>query len=125
MADYTVTINDLQDAKRGDKWVGIPVIGPVTFNGETPDAPLARIRMHFVHADTGAVYKLDSDATAERDGIATVVDAETWVASIPEQQSFLPFAGLWSWDIELYKTGDAAPLTPYKGPITVNSDITR
>ncbi len=123
MADYTVNI-DLEDAKRGDKWVGIPVIGPILINGSMPTAALARIRMWFTHPD-GAVFKLDSDTDQAPDAPITITDEDTWEAVVPEVQSFLPISGDWTWDMEFYATGDTDPLTLYKGVITVNSDITR
>lgn len=123
MADYTVNI-DLEPVKRGDKWVGIPVIGPVLINSAQPADTLARIKMHFLHP-SGLVFKLDSDSTAERDGPITISDDETWEASIPETQGFLPLAGDWTWDMEFYATGDSNPLTLYKGVITAYADTTR
>lgn len=124
MADYTVTVDDIQDVKRGDKWVGIPVIGPILINGSTPEATLSRIRMHFLHP-SGLVFKLDSDSAAERDGPITISNATTWAALVPPVQSFLPVAGDWTWDMEFYATGDSNPLTLYKGTITVLADTSR
>jgi hypothetical protein len=122
MPDYAVEI-PLNDHRRGDKWPGIPSIGPVLINGAQPDDPLARVRMQFRHT-TGARFRLDSDASADRDAPIVIDDAAAWEASVPEVASFLPRAGSWSWDMEFYETGDTAPLTLYKGTLVVHPDIT-
>ena len=118
MADYSVIIS-LADHKKGDRWVGIPSIGPVTINGSQPSNALTRIRMHFKHTK-GMLFKLDSN-----DGEIIIDDADTWEASIPEIEDFLPNNGEWSWDMEFYEENKTNPLTLYKGTITVHPDITQ
>lgn len=122
MPDYTVKI-DLPDHKRGDKWPGIPAIGPVIINGSQPAQQLVRVRMQFRKGS--AVYTLDSDHSTTPDAPVTITNATTWAASIPAVQAFLPTAGLWTWDMEFYQAGDTAPLTLYRGTITVHNDTTR
>lgn len=121
MSDYTIRLN-LNDHKRGDKWVGITSIGPVTINGEQPPLTLDRVRMQFRKGNS--VYKLDTDAT-DRDASVTIVDSATWEVSIPEVDTgFLPTCGCWEWDMEFWETGKNAPITIYKGNIDVHEDVT-
>lgn len=123
MADYTVNI-DLKDHKRGDKWLGIPTIGPILINGSQPTGTLARIKAWFVHP-SGAIYKMDSEVDESPDAIITISNVTTWAGSVAAQADFLPIAGIWEWDMEFYMTGDSTPLTLYKGEITCGNDITR
>lgn len=122
MADYTVQIN-LPDHKRGDKWPGIPVIGPVLINGSQPETPLGRIRMQFRKGRE--VFSIDSNVSATCDAAVVIGDADAWSASIPDIPEFLPTSGTWSWDMEFYQTGDDTPLTLYRGTIIVHPDVTR
>lgn len=115
MADYSATIS-LSDHKKGDKWIGITSIGPVTINGSQPANALTRIRMSFKKGCD--FFFLDSDNSE-----ITISNATTWEANIPEIQNFLPLAGDWGWDMEFYQTGETSPLTLYKGVITVYDDI--
>lgn len=109
---------------RGDKWVGIPVIGPVVVNGVTPSGALSRIRMHLVHP-TGAVFRMDSDAGEDPDAPIVIDDSATWEAHVPEVQNFVQLAGQWKWDMEFYEGSDTSPQTLYFGSLNVRSDITR
>lgn len=121
MSDYTIRIN-LSDHKRGDKWVGIQSIGPVTINDQQPELELARIRMQFKKGTT--VYKLDTDVV-DRDAPIIITDPVTWAATIPEVDSgFLSIAGCWDWDMEFWETGKNAPITLYRGDIEVHCDVT-
>ena len=121
MGDYSQVIK-LNDHKRGDKWVGISTIGPVTINDEQPTLTLDRVRMQFRKGNN--VYKLDTDAT-ERDAPITIVDATTWEVSVPEVDTgFLDVGGEWEWDMEFWETGKLAPLTLFKGNIEVHCDVT-
>lgn len=122
MSSYTISF-DLPDYKVGDRWPGVPVIGPITINGVQPENALTRIRMHFVHP-SGRRYRLDSDAGAERDAPITITNATTWQAQIPEIQNFLPLDETWSWDMEFYEEGNTGPLTFYEGSINVTPSIT-
>ena len=115
MADYSVEIF-LEDHKRGDKWVGIPSIGPVIINGSQPDSTLARIRMMFKLS--GKTFTLDSENSD-----IDISNGTTWEASIPEVQKFLEDAGKWAWDMEFYDADDISPVTLYKGVITVHNGI--
>jgi hypothetical protein len=108
----------------GDKWVGIPSIGPVKINGATPTATLARIRMHLVHQN-GTVFRLDSDSGETPDAPITINSAANWTAHIPEVQDFVSAPGKWVWDMEFYQTGDTSPITLYAGVLNVTPDITR
>jgi len=123
MADYTVNI-DLPDHKRGDRWIGIPAIGPVIINTAQPTNALTRVRMQF-RDSKGRVYKLDSDATKNPDAPIVIDDEDTWEVSIPEVQDFISVAGEWDWDMEFYEAGKTKPLTLYKGVLTVYNDITK
>ena len=105
---------------RGDRWVGVPLIGPVLINNATPSATLARVRMQFESA-TGDTYTLDSEAGA--DGSISIDNATTGEASIPETDDFLATAGQWAWDMEFYQTGHTSPLTLYRGVLTVRDDV--
>ena len=121
MADYTEDI-PIPDHKRGDKWPGM-TIGPITINDGAPPATLARFRMHFRKGSS--VYRIDTDATL-RNAPATISNAANWSVSVPEiKTGFLPSAGTWEWDAEFFQTGDDAPLTLYKGTLTVHPDVTR
>ena len=124
MADYTVEIN-LPDHKRGDRWPGIASIGPVLINGVQPAATLTRVRMHFVRREGGLRFRLDSDASESPNAPITISNATTWAVNIPEVQSFLAKNGEWYWDMEFYQTGETAPLTLYKGKLTVGDDVTK
>lgn len=125
MADYTVEI-PLPDHKRGDRWPGIPVIGPVLVNGSTPSEALARVVMTLkLKQPSGRpekVYKLDSDAT-DRDAPITIDNAATWAASVPPVQEFVDEAGEWFWDMAFYDAVNSGPLTFYKGILKVNPDV--
>lgn len=59
IADYTEIIN-LEDHKRGDKWYGVPKIGPILINEEQPSLPLSRIRMGF-QSTMGETYIIDTE----------------------------------------------------------------
>jgi hypothetical protein len=122
MADYTVNI-DLPDHKRGDRWPGVAQIGPILIDEATPANNLTRIRMQFRRVRGSGVFTIDTQGTP--DAPAIIDDPEEWTAHIPEIQSFLPEAGAWQWDMEFYEQGKAAPLTLYKGVITVHADTTR
>jgi hypothetical protein len=124
MSDYAVTI-ELPDHKRGDRWPGVPVGGPVLIDGVQPVNALTRIRWHFVHRGSGTVYRMDSMTTESPDAAITIGNAVTWSWSIGEVQDFLPRAGQWDWDAEFYETGEESPLTLYKGTIIVNADTTK
>ncbi len=122
MAEYTVTIN-LPDHKLGDRWPGIASIGPVLINSAQPADALTRIRMQF--RLPGYVYKLDSSSAESPDAPIVIDNATTWVARIPEVQTFLTKEGNWQWDMEFYQTGKTSPLTLYKGTLTVAADVTK
>lgn len=127
MSDYAVTVS-LPDHKRGDRWPaavgateGRLTIGPVLIDGVTPDASLDRVRFQFVHT-SGARYIIDSEEPG-RSAPLVIDDEDTWEAHIPETATFLNLVGQWSWDAEFYDGGREAPLTLYKGQITVTSDV--
>lgn len=114
MATYTETIS-LADTKVGDRWIGISKIGPVTVNDETPGNALTRVRMVCRLGQT--TFTLDSD-----DDEISITDANTWEAEIPARDSFLPRAGLWSFEIEFY-FGDDSCWTLYEGSLRVWDDV--
>lgn len=121
--DYTVEI-ELQDHKRGDRWQGIPSIGPVLINDAQPAETLARVRMHFfIH--TGTRFTLDSEASANPDAPITITDPATWEVVVPPVEKFLLLDGEWEWDMEFWKAGENAPLTLYKGALVVHQDIAK
>jgi hypothetical protein len=124
MSDYAVTI-ELPDHKRGDRWPGVPVGGPVIIDGVQPANSLTRIRWHFVHRGSNTVYRMDSDATQSPDASITIGNAVTWSWSIAEVEEFLQRGGQWDWDAEFYEAGKDTPLTLYKGVLTVNADTTK
>ena len=115
MAEYTVTI-ELNSHKRGNLWIGILELGPVTINGEQPEAPLKRVCMAFAHA-SGSSILLDSDEGA--DGVIDILDPELWKATIPKQGGLFPLAGGWKFDIQFFEEGQEYPLTLYKGVLDV------
>ena len=119
MAEYTVTIA-LPEHKRGDRWPGIPIIGPVLVNALTPAGALERVRMTLRHP-SGALYQIDSNAGA--DAPVTLTDAAAWQAAIPVVQDFVALAGKWSWDMEFWEAGNTSPQTFYQGVLTVYDDI--
>jgi hypothetical protein len=121
--EYTVEIQ-LPAHKRGDRWPGIAAIGPVLINGVQPTNGLTRVRMHFKNA-AGTIYRLDTDSTTTPDAPIIIDNATTWAASIPEVEDFISANGKWQWDMEFYEAGKTAPLTLYKGSLTVGNDITR
>ena len=117
-----ITIN-LEPAVRGDKWQGIPTIGPVLVNGVAPTLPLARIRMQFRKAGKLGMT-LD---TQPGEGIypIQISNAATWFAHIPKVQPLPLESGDWEWDMEFYEGTDTAPLTFYEGVLVVKPDKTR
>jgi hypothetical protein len=121
MADYTVILF-FPDHKRGDVWPGL-TIGPIEVDGDTPAQTLARVRMQFRKGSE--VYTFDSTNAADRNAAITISNATTWTGSIAETSSFLPSAGVWSWDMEFYRTGITDPWTLYRGTLLVHPDITR
>jgi len=124
MSDYSVTIN-LPDHKRGDRWPGVPVGGPVLIDGLQPDNVLTRIRWHFVHRGSGEVYRMDSDVESAPDAEIVISDETTWEWNVPEVDVFLGRSGKWDWDAEFYEEGKETPLTLYKGILSVNMDTTK
>ena len=97
----------------GDKWQGIPVIGPILVNAAQPAVTLARVVMTLIQ--TGATtVTLDSDIS----GI-TISNATTWEVTIPQLQTFVTTAGDWDWNIQFYSTGDTNPQTYYYGVLKV------
>lgn len=119
MSDYAVTIN-LPDHKRGDQWIGIAEIGPVTITGITK-GELSRIRCHFVKGTKK--FKLDSQPGA--DGLIVIDDSTTWEAHVDPITDFPLTPGEWSWDMEFTHDGEISPITCYKGTLTVHDDTTR
>ena len=118
---YPYNIGPLPSVPRGDRWQGVAQIGPVEINGDTPSNALTRIRMHF--SLPGRVYRIDSVPGA--DALVVIDDAANWEAHIPPIDRFLPAPGVWEWDMEFWETGNAAPLTLYKGTIEVQPDVTK
>ena len=118
----SITIQ-LEPAVRGDKWQGIPAIGPVLINGVAPTFPLSRLRMQFRKAGKLGMT-LDS---VPGEGIypIQISNAATWLAHIPVVQPLPLDAGDWEWDLEFYAGTDTAPLTLYKGVLSVTQDQTR
>lgn len=115
---------DLENHKLGDIWAGIPVIGPVLINDETPTENLAKIRMHFVHTH-GTRFKLSSDLTEIDCSPITITDAATWEATIPPIPDFVNRSGEWKWDMEFYREGVEGHETFYYGVLTVTEDVTK
>tara|TARA_R110000772_G_scaffold101872_1_gene202464 strand:+ start:28 stop:381 length:354 start_codon:yes stop_codon:yes gene_type:complete len=111
-SSYAVRIN-LSSHVLGDKWVGIPVIGPILVNGSQPASTLARVRMQF-NLGTNT-FTLDSDVGSE----IAISNATTWEATVAQTQSFLTVAGQWSWSMQFYATGDTNPQTFYYGTFLV------
>lgn len=117
-----VTIN-LSSVVRGDKWQGIPSIGPILVNGLQPSDILSRIRIQF--RKNGVLgMTLDSESSVDRTGLIVISNATTWLAHIPALQPLPLEAGDWKWDAEFYAGTDTAPLTYYKGVLTVTGDET-
>lgn len=123
MADYTAEVQ-LQDHKRNDIWQGIPEVGPILFDDAQPPNPLTRVRMHFT-TRSGASFTIDSDTTNNPDAEFIIDDAAAWTCHVPPLSKFLQLVEPWSWDMEFYSASYAAPITIFKGTITVNPDTTR
>jgi hypothetical protein len=106
----------------GDRWQGIAAIGPVIIDGSQPAAPLARVRMQFRRGG-----RLGATFDSEPGGLPIVIsNAATWSAHVPPNGGTLPLeAGAWQWDAEFWAEGDTAPLTLYRGSITIGWKITR
>lgn len=121
MADYTVQV-DLQPHKLGDRWIGIGSIGPVLIDGLQPTNALTRIRASFRMAGRES-FTLDSNPGG--DAPIVIDDEDTWEATVPEIEEFLPSAGNWDWDMEFYEAGKTRPLTFYKGVLEVIDDVTK
>jgi hypothetical protein len=120
MPDYAAAVT-LPDTIRGDRWLGIPAIGPVLIGGVQPTNALTRMRFQFERL--GESYVIDSDESTNPDAPVVIDDDETWEAHIPEVDDFLPSSGKWSWDAEFYEVGSTSPLTLLRGTIVVNDDI--
>jgi len=116
MSQYTETIS-LTDHQVGDRWIGVATVGPVTVNGQTPANALTRVRMTF---QLGQItYTLDSVG----DQGITIDDADSWEASIPARDDFLPRAGKWKWEMEFWQSGYESPWTLYNGVLTVHDEL--
>lgn len=122
MADYTVIVQ-LADHKLGDRWPGIPVIGPVLINGFQPEDELARVRMHFVRP--GRTFRCDSTISSKTNAPIIITNGVTWEAVVPPVEKFLSVNGDWAWDMEFYAADNESPLTLYKGVLKVFYDVTR
>ena len=120
---YAVKV-DIPAVERGDKWHGIASIGPILINGATPVDSLVRVRMHFAQGKRN-LFRLDSDASTTPDAPIVIDDAAAWTAHVPEVGAFLPLAGSWEWDMELYGAGWSGPLTLYYGTLSVTQDVTK
>lgn len=116
-----VKIN-LAPVKRGDKWRGVPTIGPVLVNGIVPSFPLARVRAQFKRSGQ---LGMTLDSNGNGDHPIVIHTPETWFASIPPIQPLPLGAGSWEWDMEFYAEGDTAPETYYYGVLEVITDVTR
>jgi hypothetical protein len=122
MADYAVEIS-LPDHKLGDRWDIVTAIGPVLVNAAQPDNILTRVRMQFRKGKL--TFRLDSDATRGPDALIVIDDEDTWEASIPTVENFLPEDGDWTWDMEFYEATHTSPRTFYYGTITVLPQISQ
>ena len=116
----------LNDHRRGDTWPGILSIGPVTFllndsDVSLPENPLASCRMQFRDKKDVLGYEL-STSPEEGQGTITIVDADSWLISVPAQA--LPLdGGSWLWDFEATDSAGWT-ITLYEGKMTVRKDIT-
>jgi hypothetical protein len=113
---------DLAATTAGDKWQGIAAIGPVLINGLQPAFPLSRVKMQFRRGGRlGATF----DSEPGDSYPITISNAETWLAHVPEVQPLPLEAGSWQWDMEFFTGSDTAPLTYYRGILTVLPEITK
>jgi hypothetical protein len=112
---------DLSPTTAGDKWQGIAAIGPVLINGAQPAFPLSRVKMQFRRGG-----RLGATFDSEPGGLPIAIsNATTWLAHIPESQPLPLEAGVWQWDLEFWQGTDAAPLTFYRGTLTVMPETTK
>jgi hypothetical protein len=113
---------DLAATTAGDKWQGIAAIGPVLINDAQPEFPLSRVKMQFRRGGKLGVT-FDSESG---DSLPIVIsNATTWLAHVPEVQPLPLETGTWQWDMEFWQGDDAAPLTFYRGVLTVLPQITK
>lgn len=118
----------LPPAVRGDKWHGIPTIGPVLVRenaedpGTAPSFPLSRVRMQFRR---NGVLGMTLDSDGSGDYPIQISNAATWLVHFPEIQPLPLDAGIWQTDVEFWEGTDTAPQTFYKASLTVTQDITR
>lgn len=87
----------LQDFTAGDTWEGIPSI-TIRVNGAAPASDIASVTMRFKQANLvpGDVVELSSAA-----GKITIVNANTWEISVPEQLVPGLTHGKWMWRIRI------------------------
>jgi hypothetical protein len=113
---------DLSPTTAGDKWHGIASIGPVIIDDAQPALPLTRVKMQFRrNGRLGATF----DSKLGNSFSIVISNATTWLAHIPESQPLPLEAGVWQWDMEFWAGTDAAPLTFYRGPLTVMPETTK
>lgn len=108
---------------RGDTWLGIPSLGPITIDGQPPSAAVASARMYFRRSvlDISPAYELRS-SPGSGEGAVSIDDAAAWVFSVPAQP--LPLApGKWKWDME-FTDANGFVYTFYAGTQQVNPDVT-
>lgn len=112
----------------GDKWHGIPTIGPVLIRenqddpGTAPSFPLSRVRMQFRR---NGQLGMTLDSNGSGDYPIQISNAATWLVHFPEIQPLPLGAGIWQTDVEFWEGTDTAPQTFYKATLIVAQDITR
>ena len=114
---------ELAHLTQGDRWQGIAAIGPVIIDGSQPASPLSRIRLQFRR---GGRLGVSLDSESGGDFPIVISNATTWAAHVSPNGRTLPLeAGSWQWDAEFWAEGDTAPVTLYRGTITIGPKITR
>lgn len=109
---------------RGDNWLGIPNIGPVTIDGVQPAQPAVAATMTFRRMLTSLVYGYTlRNSPGAGEGTIQIVNADYWIFKVPAQ--LLPLQdGPWFWDFQITPQG-GLPVTYLQGTVLILPDQTR
>jgi hypothetical protein len=107
----------LEPFTEGDHWEGIPAI-TILINDEPPASALSGVRIRF----TKDVRTVEVVELTSADDQITIVDANAWELSIPEQAVPGLTAGKWRWNLET--TNAAGVVKTYlEGTLLVLRDV--
>lgn len=114
--DFAVSV-DLPDYRIGDAWIGVSV-GPVTASGIT-QGTLTRVKTLFYNERLN-YSPIIFDSVIGADGLMVIsTPVAPWVVRIDPTVNFLRRAGTYDWIMQFTHSGDASPITLYKGTIKV------